>query len=266
MNLKRVENKLHNGGTLFFGLEGFLYLSIGDFNMPYNSQRIDKMLLSGILRIDVDELGGDVSAPIKRQPEDGVTQNYFVPKNNPWFGTETALEEFWAIGFRNPFRMSLDPLTGDIWLGDVGKDRFEEHDRVRIGDNGQWNYMEGPAPTDIEKPENLIGNEIPPIYYYAQTALARAAVGGLVYRGAKYEALQGFYIFADNQAGTVYMLDPETPQSSAKVIAVSNQFGQLGITSVLSDAGGDIYLTRCSGARIQCPAKLFVSYLLARRP
>ena len=243
MDLERATTEMHNGGTLVFGPEGFLYLSLGDFHMPYNSQRIDKMLLGGIVRIDVDERGGDVSAPIKRQPEGGVTQSYFVPKDNPWFGVENALEEFWALGFRNPFRMGLDRQTGDIWLGDVGQDRFEEHDRVRMGDNGQWNYMEGPAPTHFERPENPIGREIPPIYYYAQTALARAAVGGLVYRGAKYEALQGLYIFADNQAGTVHALDPEAPESSAQIIARGGQFGQLGITSILSDAGGDVYLT-----------------------
>lgn len=244
LDQRRAKTEMHHGGTVLFGPEGFLYLSLGDFHMNYNSQLLDKMLLGGILRIDVDQRGGDVSAPIRRQPEDGVTQNYFIPSDNPWVGVDGALEEFWALGFRNPFRMSLDPLTGDIWLGDVGADLYEEHNRVQKGDNGQWAYMEGPTITGrIDKPEPPLGREILPVYYYAQTALARATVGGLVYRGAKYEGLRGLYVFADNQAGTVYSLDPAAPVASVKIIARADQFGQLGITSIVSDAKGDIYLT-----------------------
>jgi cytochrome c553 len=139
--------------------------------------------------------------------------------------------------------MSMDPATGSIWLGDVGRDRFEEHNRVEKGDNGQWNYQEGPVASDTERRGPIIGREIEPIYHYKQTALARASTGGLVYRGAKHAALQGRYVFADNQAGTLHALDPEEPMSTAGIIAQGGQFGQLGITSGDHDAGGDIYVT-----------------------
>jgi glucose/arabinose dehydrogenase len=243
MDLGRAPSGMHNGGGMFFGPDGFLYLSIGDCSMEYDTQQIDERLLSGIFRIDVDMQGGEVSAPIKRQPQDGVTQNYYIPVDNPWFGEDGALEEYWALGFRNPWRMSMDPATGSIWLGDVGRDRFEEHNRVEKGDNGQWNYQEGPVASDTERRGPIIGREIQPIYHYKQTALARASTGGLVYRGAKHAALQGRYVFADNQAGTLHALDPEEPMSTSGIIAQGGQFGQLGITSVEHDAGGDIYVT-----------------------
>jgi glucose/arabinose dehydrogenase len=243
MDLERLPSGMHNGGGMFFGPDGFLYLSLGDFMMPEDTQRIDERLIAGIFRIDVDQRGGDVSAPIKRQPKDGMTQNYYIPLDNPWVGEENALEEYWAHGFRNPWRMSMDPETGSVWLGDVGVNLFEEQNRVEKGDNGQWNYREGPADTGAEQRGPVVGREIEPIYHYKQTALARASVGGLVYRGPKHPELQGWYIFADNQAGTLHALDPEDPEGTARIIAQGGQFGQLGITGIQSDEKGEIYVT-----------------------
>lgn len=243
IDFERRPSGMHNGGGILFGPDGFLYFSLGDFMMADGTQRIDDRLIGGIFRIDVDMQGGDVSAPIKRQPRDGMTQNYYIPTDNPWFGSDNALEEYWALGFRNPWRMSMDPATGSIWLGDVGVNRFEEQNRVEKGDNGQWNYREGMSATDVEKPAPIIGREIEPVYTYEQTALARASMGGLVYRGMKHSQLQGKYLFADNQAGTLHTLDPENPKTTARTIAQAGQFGQLGITSLLSDASGDLYIT-----------------------
>lgn len=242
MDLGRAPTGLHNGGTVLFDDDGFLYLSLGDYVMRDRTQRIDGMLIGGVLRIDVDRRGGDISAPIGRQPENGLTQGYYVPKDNPWYGVENALEEYWAIGFRNPFRMSVDSETDSIWLGDVGQASYEEHDVVRPGDNGQWPFMEGPEEYE-ERPDTVIGREIPPIYWYEHTALARAAVGGVIYRGDKHGTLRNLYVFADNQAGTVHALDPKQPASSARLIARSDHFGQLGITSILLTPDDEIYLT-----------------------
>ena len=244
IDLERLPSGMHNGGGIFFGPEdGFLYFSLGDFMMVDDTQQIDERLIAGIFRIDVDMQGGDVSTPIKRQPEGAVTQNYYIPTDNPWYGEENVLEEYWAHGFRNPWRMSMDPETGSIWLGDVGVNRYEEQNRVEKGDNGQWDFREGNMDTGKERPANVIGREIAPIYLYEQTALARAAMGGVVYRGEKYPELYGKYLFADNQAGTIHSLDPEDPEVTARVIAQAGQFGQLGITSLQAREDGEIFVT-----------------------
>jgi len=242
MDIGRPPSGMHNGGTLRFGKEGFLFLSIGDY-LGNAMQTLDRTLCCGIFRIDVDQRGGDVSAPIKKHPEDAITQNYFVPKDNPWFGRANTLEEYWAHGFRNPFRMWVDPLTEEIWLGDVGKDSWEEQNRVKKGDNGQWNYREGPGPGERGKPSKVIGTELEPIHAYRQSSMLRATIGGLVYRGDLHPSLQGLYLFADNNASTLFALAPERPEVEPRILARGNQFGQTGITAITTDRAGDIYLT-----------------------
>jgi len=242
-DLGRRRSGMHNGGGLFFDEDGFLYISLGDFNQLGALQRIDERLLGGIFRLDPDQRGGNISTPIRRQPADGETANYYIPTDNPWHGEEGMLEEYWAHGFRNPWRMAWDAETGTIWLGDVGWDSFEEHNRVSAGDNAQWPFMEGPEPTERARPETVIGREIGPVYWYAQTALARATMGGVVYRGDRFPGLQGQYIFADNMAATISALDPADPMGTARVIAQGGQYGQLGMTSISTDANGEIYFT-----------------------
>jgi glucose/arabinose dehydrogenase len=242
MDLKRSANGMHNGGTVTFGPDGFLYISIGDYSELGTAQNLGKYLCCGVLRIDVDRRGGRISAPIQKQPLDGVTQNYFIPLDNPWADRPDLLGEIWAHGFRNPFRMSVDQVTGDVWLGDVGWDRWEEQNRVRKGDNGQWDYLEGAQPTGRPKPATILGNELRPIYSYPQTALARAALGGVLYRGDRYPALTGKYVFGDNQSGTLTMLDPAKPEVATD-IAQASHFGQLGITSITTGPSGEIFVT-----------------------
>ena len=246
-NLGRKPTSMHQGGGMLFGDDRFLYISLGDFHMPFDTQQITNRLIGGIFRIDVDMIGGDVSGPIKRQPLDGATQNYFIPKDNPWYATKNALQEYWALGFRNPWRISKDKKSGMIWLSDVGRDAFEEHNRVESGDNGAWPYREGPALTEFRRPEVVIGREIEPVYHYAQSALERAAVGGIIYYGKKHPDLVGKYIFADNTAATLSALDPSNPTESARVITSANQYGQLGISSINTHDDGEVYVTLLGG-------------------
>ena len=126
------ESLWHNGGGLFFHpVDGFLYLSLGDEGGDYgNTQRIDKDLFSGVIRIDVDCRGGTVSHPPPRQPKTGRTAHYFIPNDNPWVGVPEALEEFWCIGLRSPHRMTYDRSGKRIWLGDVGESSMEEIDLI----------------------------------------------------------------------------------------------------------------------------------------
>ena len=234
----------HNGGTLLFDREGFLLVSIGDLGDRSNGQRVDRTLAAGILRIDVDQIGGEVSAPIRRQPESGATEGYFIPRSNPWFDTPGALQEYWAIGLRNPFRMALDEATNELWVGDVGSVFWEEHNVVRAGDNGGWPFREGERQLG-PVPEPLLGAEIAPRYAYHQTALLRAALGGVVYRGERYPELRRRYLFADNNASSVHSMEPvpDPTGPAPQLLAVGSTYGQMGITSLLVSPSGRILVT-----------------------
>ena len=125
----------HNGGALAFGPDGYLYISTGDGGSggdPHdNGQRMDT-LLGKILRIDVDGGSGDA--------------HYAVPPDNPFVDQSGALPEIWHLGLRNPWRMSFDRETGDLWIGDVGQGSWEEVDVARAGSGGLnfgWNRVEG---------------------------------------------------------------------------------------------------------------------------
>jgi len=151
----------HIGGDMFFGDDGFLYISTGDegncCNRTFNTQRLDGGLFSGILRIDVDQ-DSSRSHPIVRQPvhleEDpssngsnwppSYTQNYCIPNDNPFVDPSgDSLEEFYSIGFRHPWTISRDAATGNIWVADVGQSAMEEINITKSGDNHQWGYVEG---------------------------------------------------------------------------------------------------------------------------
>ena len=239
---QRHPSGFHNGGTVLFGPDGFLYLSLGNFGERMIPQRIDH-LAGGIIRIDVDQRGGDMSQPIKRRPAQGLTADYYIPTTNPLYGHAEGLEEIWAKGLRNPFRMSFDPATGELWAGDVGDEWYEEINKVSRGSNGQSPYREGTEPTPFAKPDRVWGNEILPFYAYKQNSLERTVIGGVVYRGDKYPELYGHYIFADNQAGLLRSLDVQSPSPAARLLAQTDQLAQYGMTSVMATPMGEIYLT-----------------------
>ena len=205
------EDTDHNSGQLQFGPDRFLYVGVGDEggigDQFFNGQRIDKDLFSGILRIDVDCRGADVSSAIRKQPQTGRTQGYCIPRSNPFVGLSGALEEFWAIGFRNPHRFSFDPPTG-LWGGDVGQDRREEVFVAAPGSNHQWSYREGTMPFPEgpfkgQQPPAPIGVGTTPVFEYPHTDGNGAVIGGYVYRGMQFSELTGKYVFGDYNAGRV---------------------------------------------------------------
>jgi putative heme-binding domain-containing protein len=176
----------HNGGCLQFGPDGFLYISTGDGADPNPPDRLDtgqdlSDLLSCILRIDVDH-------PDKDKP-------YSVPADNPFIKTPGARPEIWAYGFRNPWRMSFDQVTGDLWVGDVGWELWEMIYRVKRGGNYGWSVMEGRQPV---RPEAKRGPTpiLPPTLDFPHTEAA-SITGGYVYRGKRLKDLVGAYICGD---------------------------------------------------------------------
>lgn len=247
--------RAHNGGGLAFGPDGFLYVSVGDEGTQAgvedgfgNAQRIDRNLFSGVLRIDVDQIGGNVSHPPPRQPQRGRTANYFIPSDNPFVGVPGALEEFWAIGLRSPHRMSFDRETGTLWLGDVGSDRWEEINIVRRGSNHAWSYREGShrrsaAHLGGVKPSPYFGVETPPILEYPHAQNNNCVIGGYVYRGRQFPELRGRYIYGDNGSGRVFALEFDGDRAVSNTLLVEvPHVGGSGIFSLGEDQDGELYV------------------------
>ncbi|MGI9244446.1 MAG: PQQ-dependent sugar dehydrogenase, partial [Verrucomicrobiales bacterium] len=253
----------HNGGSIFFDNEGFLYLSSGDIGGDKNVYKAGQTLRGGlfgtVLRIDVDQ---DLSRshPIRRQPTHhdiyntmpaawaavpSYSQGYTIPDDNPWLDPAGGnLEEFWCIGIRSPHRMSYDPPTGEIWVGDVGQFRREEVNLITKGANYQWPYLDGTLGGYRAKPNPLIGTDAPPAYQYAHGANGAAVIGGYVYRGIEHDTeLGGKYLFAEHQNGQVWALDRDD-NSVAQLTSVSGSGFHTGISSFGQDNNGELYLCR----------------------
>lgn len=259
----------HNGGGMFFGSDGFLYLSNGDEggsdDFYGNTQRLDGGLFSGVLRIDVDQNPAR-SHPIRRQPLSGApppagwpgtySTNYYIPNDNPFVNPDgSVLEEFFAIGFRSPHRMTFDSQSGRIWLGDVGDSSREEVDIIVKGGNYQWGYQEGISyPGPNAKPDNLIGIDTSPIYDYEHfttngTPTGNSCIiGGYVYRGTEHAAdLGDQYIFGDNYSGRIWALTYNSTNPPVVTYLCNMPPGLLydgGLSSFGIDQNNELYMCR----------------------
>jgi uncharacterized repeat protein (TIGR03806 family) len=202
----------HNGGDLHFGPDGYLYVSLGDEGSGddegQNSQRITKDFFSGILRIDVDKRPGNL--PPSSHP--ATTTNYLVPADNPFIGATTfnglpinpanVLTEFWAVGLRNPWRMSFDRETGILYCGDVGQSSREEINLIERGRNYGWVYWEGNVRrvSQASSPAGFV--HTPPLIDHGNGAI----IGGRVYRGTRISQLYGAYVYGDHVSGRIWSL------------------------------------------------------------
>lgn len=183
----------HNGGSLKFGPDGYLYISTGDGASPTPPDPLDtgqdiSDLLSSILRIDVDHPSGD--------------RPYGIPADNPFIGQPKARGEVWAYGLRNPWRMSFDRQTGELWVGDVGWELWEMIYRIQKGGNYGWSIMEGPQsvhPDGKRGPTPII----PPNYTFPHSE-GCSITGGFVYRGKRLPGLIGTYICGDWETRRVW--------------------------------------------------------------
>ena len=243
---QRDEENNHNGGCVQFGPDGYLYYSVGDEgnqnDFRYNAQRIDKDFFSGIFRIDVDKKPGNLEPntqpnpayestvdAIKRDDVSGLAW-YSVPADNPFVGATTfnglpvatnyLRTEFWATGLRNPYRFSFDPVTGDLWCGDVGGSAREEINKITKGGNYGWVYREGPfegpwdASDDDHPPHPAAPagfTHINPVYHYPHSGTANyngdCVIGGVVSRGGRVSSLYGRYIFGDWEDGHIWSMN-----------------------------------------------------------
>lgn len=249
---QQIEHKEHLGGALDFDKDGFLLIAVGDNgewnDKSENSQRIDRSLFSGVLRIDVDKRGGKISRPISRQPLKGRTGGYTIPRDNPFVSQRNVLGEFWAVGFRNPFRMSYDSKGGFAWVGEVGQDRIEQIERVSLGTNHQWSFREGTEVFQLSylkgvAPKNVLGTLAEPFHEYPHEDQNYCIVGGVVYRGAAFPELVDRYIFGDNQSGRVWSIDVDNPSDKQLLLQLPAGKGNASLTSICSDHDGRIFFT-----------------------
>jgi putative heme-binding domain-containing protein len=216
----------HNGSDLHFGPDRMLYISTGDAANPNPPDPFDtgqdiSDLLSSILRIDVDH---------KDQGK-----NYAIPKDNPFIEMKGARPEVWAYGFRNPWRMSFDPQTGELFVGDVGWELWEMVHRVEKGGNYGWAATEGPQPI---KPEKVGPTPIRPALIELPHTIAASVTGGRVYYGKKFPELRGAYVFGDWESRRLWAARfegdrtkemPEIARPSVRIVA----FGE--------DKDGELY-------------------------
>ena len=219
----------HNGGGLAFGPDGFLYIGLGDGGSqgdPYGNGQSSNSLLGKLLRIDVDQ-----GAP------------YAIPGGNPFAATGQGRQEIWATGLRNPWRFSFDHQTGDLWIGDVGQNLWEEIDFVPSGTPGGlnfgWNKMEGNHPYKSSSQPGFT----PPVAEYPHGAEC-AVTGGYVYRGAALPAWQGIYLFGDYCSGAVWGL-PSPPNGAAPTLLFQTGFH---ISTFGVDESGELYAADYTGS------------------
>lgn len=183
----------HDGGDLLFGADRMLYISSGDGTSSSDDNVTGQDLSdlnSGILRIDID------------RPDTG--KHYGIPPDNPFLNTIGARGEIWAFGSRNPWRLSFDPPSGRMFVGDVGQDQWEMIFLVTRGANFGWSVREGSHPF---MPERRQGPApfVDPVAEHPHSE-ARCITGGHVYRGSKFPALEGKYIYCDYDTGKVWGL------------------------------------------------------------
>lgn len=232
----------HNGGTLLFGPDGFLYITLGDggsANDPQNFAQNLNALLGKILRIDVNSKSNSLA--------------YCIPKDNPFVGKGSGVrEEIWAYGLRNPWRISFDKQTGELWAGDVGQNKWEEVDIITKGGNYGWNIREGFHPfTNTVKTTSAL---IDPIIEYPHNPVfdtntthtpGLSITGGYVYRGHKLPLLRGVYIYADWTLGTIWGLRYEEGKVTNSGVLFRQPKGQLPLRNVASfgeDSQGELYV------------------------
>lgn len=232
----------HFSGSMAFGPDGMLYYAVGDGGFrddPMHMAQHPFLLQGKILRIDVRPVNG---------------RAYRIPADNPFHGKQEWREEIFAYGFRNPWGLSFDQGNGDLWVADVGQDRFEEVNRVVAGGNYGWSERDGR--------ERLLSRQdraeavpvtpyIDPVHSYSRLdGEGICIVGGFVYRGNRLPSLTGCYLFADWGVGKIWALHPPAAGATERPrvdLLYSPTEAGFNPTLIVPDADGEILVLNHRG-------------------
>lgn len=215
----------HNGGTLRFGPDGYLYIGIGDGTLPTTNAQDVNVNLGKLLRLDVSN--STESLP------------YSIPPGNPYAGID-GNDEIWALGLRNPWKYSFDRNTGDLWIADVGQTNSEEINHVsgsQAGVNYGWScYEANDIYSECDTPADACTF---PVGFYSHAADLCSIIGGYVYTGSQYPALQNRYIFTDLCSNAMWILNIESGEitSSGSLTGPLNYYTTFG-----QDINGELYV------------------------
>jgi len=235
---------IHNGGSLAFGPDGNLYIGLGDGGGESVGQLSQQgwRRLGGASQDKGDLLGSILRIDVSRA---NVDERYAIPIDNPFVGDQEARPEIWAYGLRNPWRLSFDSLTGQLWVGDVGENNFEEIDLIIAGRNYGWNVMEGIHCI----PESILDCgqsefESPIFEYSHRGGDGCAIIGGHVYRGTRLDSLAGSYIYGDFCLGKIWSI--HFAGSSAREVVSLIQSGPIMSAFGVAE-NGDLYILSFDG-------------------
>ncbi|MFQ5617020.1 MAG: PQQ-dependent sugar dehydrogenase, partial [Anaerolineales bacterium] len=222
----------HNGGQLQFGPDGYLYVGMGDGgkgNDPWNNAENLIVLLGKLLRLDVRG-----------------RETYTIPSDNPFVDSEDYRPEIWAYGLRNPWRFSFDRLTGDLFIADVGQDKWEEVDfqpaNSTGGEHYGWDTLEAAHCFEPANDCNTAGKIMPVAEYGHRKGCS--ITGGYVYRGQKYPTLYGVYFFGDFCSGKIWGLQQDDAGSWQMELLLD---ADLAIASFGEDEAGELYVLDLGG-------------------
>ena len=237
----------HNGGQIAFGPDGYLYAGLGDGGAggdPQENAQNLQIWLGKILRMDIngDDFPGDPA------------RNYAVPPDNPFIGNPNALDEIWAYGVRNPWRFSFDRETGDLLIGEVGQNNWEEIDFQLAastgGENYGWDVLEAMHCYEDDPPGScnqfLNGGSTLPVLEYSHS-LGCSVTGGYRYRGQLYPQLNGLYFYADYCSGRIW---GAIRQENGTWISQQLLQTSLNITTFGEDEAGELYLADQTGGTL----------------
>jgi glucose/arabinose dehydrogenase len=230
----------HNGGGLAFGKDGFLYIALGDGGGGGD--------MHGLIGN-----GQDLTQRLGKKLRISVTCNgtFTVPGDNPFVtNPPTAAKEIWLYGLRNPFRFSVDQATGNLWIGDVGQNSFEEVDRVtpaQRGSNMGWRCKEGTHNFNFSA--NCQGlTFLDPIFDYDRSQGDATVIGGYVYHGTNIAALAGNYVFGDFISGRIWSLAQNGQGQWVRTFLVNAGGGDLA--GFGQDANGELYVAKYSSGAV----------------
>lgn len=224
----------HNGGDLQIGPDGMLYIATGDGGSADDPERValdPSSLLGKILRID---------------PRLDSGRPYTIPDDNPFVSVAGARPEIWALGLRNPWRFDIDPLTGDLWIADVGQNLWEEINHVvaasdEVGGRGAnfgWSALEGTHRfNDDQDPEGAVD----PVFEYPHGDAGCSVSGGAVYTGSAIPSLFGWFVAGDFCSGRVFALRADDVVAITVTGAVS---------AVRRGPDGEVYVLEHGAGRI----------------